>query len=661
MAENLFLPVNRKDMEHRGWEELDFVLVTGDAYVDHPSFGTALVGRLLEHEGFRVGIIAQPDFTRCESMKTFGRPKYAFLVASGNIDSMVNHYTAAKKPRSNDAYSPGGQKGLRPDRAVDVYCRLVKEAYPDVPVMIGGVEASLRRFAHYDYWEDAVRPSILETSGADLLMYGMSENQLKELSHGFEKGWPLHKMKNIQGTCYWSDTLPKKGDYVILPGYEAVKKDKKKFAEAFAIQNKEQNPFLGKILVQPHGDRYLIQLPPAKPLSQPEMDEIYRLPFQRTYHPRYEKSGGIPALLEVEFSITDHRGCFGGCTFCAINFHQGRIIQNRSKESIVEEAKLMTTLPNFKGYIHDVGGPTGNFRNMSCKKQLKVGACKERQCLFPDICPNLEVDHKDYVDILRTVRKLDKVKKVFIRSGVRFDYIMADPDPTFFDEMCEYHISGLLKVAPEHVAPNALYYMGKPQRHVYEKFVKRYFAYNKRVGKEQYLVPYLMSSHPGCTLEDAVVLAEYVRDIGYNPEQVQDFIPTPGSMATAMYYSGYDPRTMQPVYVPRDPHEKAMQRALLQYRNPKNYDLVYEALVKANRQDLIGHGPKCLIRPTKPKAKPDGGNKQKGLKPVGYKPARKQESPRNGAGKPNGKKNGKPSGKPAGKTADKRKPAGKKP
>ena len=665
MAENLFLPVNRKDMEHRGWEELDFVLVTGDAYVDHPSFGTALVGRLLEHEGFRVGIIAQPDFTRCESMKTFGRPKYAFLVASGNIDSMVNHYTAAKKPRSSDAYSPGGQKGLRPDRAVDVYCRLVKEAYPDVPVMIGGVEASLRRFAHYDYWEDAVRPSILETSGADLLMYGMSENQLKELSHGFEKGWPLHKMKNIQGTCYWSDTLPKKGDYVILPGYEDVKKDKKKFAEAFAIQNKEQNPFLGKILVQPHGDRYLIQLPPAKPLSQPEMDEIYRLPFQRTYHPRYEKSGGIPALLEVEFSITDHRGCFGGCTFCAINFHQGRIIQNRSKESIVEEAKLMTTLPNFKGYIHDVGGPTGNFRNMSCKKQLKVGACKERQCLFPDICPNLEVDHKDYVDILRTVRKLDKVKKVFIRSGVRFDYIMADPDPTFFDEMCEYHISGLLKVAPEHVAPNALYYMGKPQRHVYEKFVKRYFAYNKRVGKEQYLVPYLMSSHPGCTLEDAVVLAEYVRDIGYNPEQVQDFIPTPGSMATAMYYSGYDPRTMQPVYVPRDPHEKAMQRALLQYRNPKNYDLVYEALVKANRQDLIGHGPKCLIRPTKPKAKPDGGNKQKGLKPGGYKPARKQESPRNGAGKPdgkkNGKKNGKPSGKPAGKTADKRKPAGKKP
>ncbi|MBR4944676.1 MAG: YgiQ family radical SAM protein [Peptococcaceae bacterium] len=665
MAENLFLPVNRKDMEYRGWDELDFVLVTGDAYVDHPSFGTALVGRLLEKEGFRVGIIAQPDFTRCESMKTFGRPKYAFLVASGNIDSMVNHYTAAKKPRSSDAYSPGGQKGMRPDRAVDVYCRLVKEAYPDVPIMIGGVEASLRRFAHYDYWDEAVRPSILETSGADLLMYGMSENQLKELSHGFEKGWPLHKMKNVQGTCYWSDSLPKKGDYIVLPSYEAVKKDKKKFAEAFAVQNKEQNPFLGKILVQPHGDRYLIQLPPAKPLSQKEMDEIYQLPFQRTYHPRYEKAGGIPALLEVEFSITDHRGCYGGCTFCAINFHQGRIIQNRSKQSIVEEAKLMTTLPNFKGYIHDVGGPTGNFRNMSCKKQLKVGACKERQCLFPDICPNLEVDHKEYLDILRTVRNLDKVKKVFIRSGVRFDYILADPDPTFFDEMCEHHISGLLKVAPEHVSPHALHYMGKPQRHVYEKFVKRYFAYNKRVGKEQYLVPYFMSSHPGCTLEDAVILAEYIRDIGYNPEQVQDFIPTPGSMATAMYYSGYDPRSMEKVYVPRDPHEKAMQRALMQYRNPKNYDLVYEALIKANRQDLIGFGPNCLIRPTKPKESADrkkpSGLKQGGMKAPagrGKQNGKAEASGKNGS-KPYGDKNGK--GRSAGNSAKQKPGKGEKP
>lgn len=619
MDEQLFLPVNKKEAHSRGWEEMDFVLVSGDAYVDHPSFGTALVGRLLEHEGFRVGIIAQPDVTRCESVMTFGRPRYAFLVGSGNIDSMVNHYTAAKKPRSNDAYSPGGQKGLRPDRAVDVYCHLLRQAYPDVPVMIGGVEASLRRFAHYDYWEDAVRPSILESSGADLLMYGMSEHQLKHLCHGFAKGWPLHKMRDVQGTCYWSDSLPSKGDYLVLPSYEEIKRDKKKFAEAFAIQNREQNPFIGKTLVQPHGSRYLIQLPPAKPLSQPEMDELYQLPFQRTWHPRYEKAGGIPALQEVEFSITDHRGCFGGCTFCAINFHQGRIIQNRSKESIVAEAKLMTQQPNFKGYIHDVGGPTGNFRNMSCKKQRKVGACKERQCLFPDLCPNLVVDHKEYLDILRTVRKLDKVKKVFIRSGVRFDYIMADPDPTFFDEMCQFHISGLLKVAPEHVAPNALHYMGKPQRKVFDSFVERYYAYNRRVGKEQYLVPYFMSSHPGCTLQDAVILAEYIRDIGYNPEQVQDFIPTPGSMATAMYYSGYDPRTMEPVYVPRDPHEKAMQRALMQYRNPKNYDLVHEALVKAGRQDLIGFGPKCLIRPQKPKEKPksEKGNQKQAAKKTG--------------------------------------------
>ena len=602
MSNQGFLPLNMKEALARGWDEMDFVLVTGDAYVDHPSFGTALVARLLESDGFRVGIIAQPDVTRCESMMTFGRPRYGFMVASGNIDSMVNHYTAAKKPRSTDAYSPGGQKGLRPDRAVDVYCRLVREAYPDVPLMIGGVEASLRRFAHYDYWDDNVRPSILETSGADLVMYGMSEQQIKHLGNGFRKGWPLHKMKDIQGTCYWSDTLPKKGEYEVIPSFEEVSKDKKKFAEAFAVQNREQNPFTGKILVQPHGDRYLIQMPPAKPLSQQEMDALYELPFMRTYHPRYEKSGGIPALLEVEFSITDHRGCFGGCTFCAINFHQGRIIQNRSKESIVAEAKLMTSLPNFKGYIHDVGGPTGNFRNVACKKQLKVGACKDRQCLFPDICPNLIVDHKDYLDVLRTVRNLEKVKKVFIRSGVRFDYIMADPDRTFFDEMCEHHISGLLKVAPEHVAPNALHYMGKPQRKVYDSFTKRYFEYCKKVGKEQYLVPYFMSSHPGCTLADAVLLAEYIRDIGYNPEQVQDFIPTPGSMATAMYYSGYDPRTMEEVYVPRDPHEKAMQRALLQYRNPQNYDLVYEALIRTGRMDLVGHGPKCLIRPTKPKA-----------------------------------------------------------
>ncbi|MBR6756044.1 MAG: YgiQ family radical SAM protein [Peptococcaceae bacterium] len=619
-----FLPLSKKEALARGWDEVDFVLVTGDAYVDHPSFGTALLGRLLEKDGFRVGIIAQPDFTRADSMKVFGCPKYAFLVGSGNIDSMVNNYTAAKKPRRSDAYAPGGQKGMRPDRAVEVYCRMVREAYPEVPLLIGGVEASLRRFAHYDYWDDCVLPSILAATGADILMYGMSEKQIRHLCHGLAKGWPIHKMRDVQGTCYLSDKLPSKGDYLLLPSFEEVSRNKRAFAEAFQQQNQEQNPFIGKTLVQPHGEQYLVQLPPAKPLSQEEMDEIYQLPYQRTYHPRYEKAGGVPALLEVEFSITDHRGCYGGCTFCAINFHQGRIIQNRSKDSIVAEAKLMTELPNFKGYIHDVGGPTGNFRKMSCKKQAKVGACKNRQCLFPDICPNLEVDHKEYLDILRTVRKLEKVKKVFIRSGVRFDYMLADKDPSFFEELCTYHISGQLKVAPEHVAPNTLRAMGKPQRHVFDKFVQRYHQFNKRIGKEQYLVPYFMSSHPGCTLEDAVILAEYIRDMGYNPEQVQDFIPTPGSLATAMYYSGYDPRTMEPIYVPRDPHEKAMQRALMQYRNPQNYDLVAEALQKTGREDLIGFGPKCLIKPQKPKNEKAKQEKFKNARAKSGKPDKKK-------------------------------------
>lgn len=603
MEEQLFLPLSRKEALARGWDEVDFVLVTGDAYVDHPSFGTALLGRLLEQEGFRVGIIAQPDPKRQESMEVFGRPKYAFLVGSGNIDSMVNNYTAAKKPRREDAYAPGGQKGLRPDRAVEVYCRMVRAVYPDLPLMIGGVEASLRRFAHYDYWADAVFPSILAATGADILMYGMSEKQIKYLCHGLAKGWPIHKMRNVQGTCYLADKLPAKGDYLLLPSFEEVAKDKRAFAQAFQLQNQEQNPFLGKILIQPHGNQYLVQLPPAKPLSQKEMDEIYALPYQRTYHPRYDKAGGVPALLEVEFSITDHRGCFGGCTFCAINFHQGRIIQNRSKQSIVEEAKTMTELPGFKGYIHDIGGPTANFRRMACSKQTKAGACKQRQCLFPDICPNLEADHKEYLDILRTVRKLDKVKKVFIRSGIRFDYLLADKSHAFFEELCTYHVSGQLKVAPEHVAPNTLHYMGKPPRQVFDRFVRDYRQYNQKIGKEQYLVPYFMSSHPGCTLEDAVALAEYIRDMGYNPEQVQDFIPTPGSLATAMYYSGYDPRTMKPVYVPRDPHEKAMQRALMQYRNPKNHQLVAEALELTGRQDLIGFGSRCLIKPAQGKGK----------------------------------------------------------
>lgn len=597
MESTLFLPLNKKEAHAKGWDEVDFVLVSGDAYVDHPSFGTALIGRLLESEGFRVGILAQPDWRQLRNFQVFGQPRLAFIVGSGNIDSMVNHYTAAKKPRRHDTYSPGGQKGLRPDRAVEVYCRMIREAYPEVPLIIGGIEASLRRFAHYDYWDDDVRPSILEATGADLLTYGMSEKQITYIAHGLDKGWPIHKMRDVQGCCLLSDQLPKEDDYILLPSYEEVAQSKRKFAEAFRIQNQEQNPFLGKTLVQPHGERYLIQLPPALPLSQAEMDAIYQLPFTRTYHPRYEKLGGVPALQEVEFSVTDHRGCFGGCTFCAINFHQGRIIQNRSQESILAEIKQMTELPNFKGYIHDIGGPTANFRMPACKKQLKVGACKDRQCLFPDICPNLQVDHKEYVEILRKARQMDKVKKVFIRSGVRFDYILADKDPTFFEEMCRYHISGQLKVAPEHVAPNTLKYMGKPPRHVFDKFIAKYQAFNKKEGKDQYMVPYFLSSHPGCTLKDAVLLAEYIRDLGYNPEQVQDFIPTPGSMATAMYYTGLDPRTMEKIYVPRTAQEKAWQRALLQYRDPKNYDLVYEALVQAGREDLIGNGPKCLIKP----------------------------------------------------------------
>lgn len=592
-----FLPLSRKEADLRGWGQLDFILVSGDAYVDHPSFGTALIGRLLENEGFSVGIIAQPNWQSLKAIQTFGAPRLAFIVGSGNIDSMVNHYTASKKPRHQDSYSPGGQKGLRPDRAVKVYCDLVKAAYPDSPLIIGGIEASLRRFAHYDYWSDSVMASILLETGADMLTYGMSEKQMVYLAKGLEKGWPLAKMQNVQGTCYLSESLPKKEGYLLLPSYEQVAESRKQFARAFMLQNQEQNPFIGKTLVQPHGDRYLIQLPPALPLNQGEMDQLYQLPFMRTYHPRYENAGGIPALLEVAFSVTDHRGCFGGCTFCAINFHQGRIIQNRSEQSILDEVRIMTKQPDFKGYIHDIGGPTANFRNVACKKQLKTGACKNRQCLFPDICPNLEVDHQDYLAILRKARKVERVKKVFIRSGIRFDYLLADKNQAFFEEMCQHHISGQLKVAPEHVAGETLSYMGKPKRHVYDKFATKYKAINQKVDKDQYLIPYFMSSHPGCTLADAVSLAEYIRDLGYNPEQVQDFIPTPGSMATAMYHTGLDPRTMKPVYVPRDPQEKAWQRALLQYRNPKNYNLVYQALTAAGREDLIGTGAKCLIRP----------------------------------------------------------------
>ncbi|WP_036931732.1 YgiQ family radical SAM protein [Proteocatella sphenisci] len=594
-----FLPLNKKEANLRGGEQVDFVLVTGDAYVDHPSFGTALIGRILEKEGFSVGIISQPDWRQDRSIKIFGEPRLAFLVGSGNIDSMVNNYTASKKPRRTDGYSPGGNSGLRPDRALSVYVKMVKSAYPDSAIVIGGIEASLRRFAHYDYWSDSVMPSILVDTKADMLMYGMSENQIKTLAQGLAKGWPIHKIKDIQGTCYLSKDLPKKNKYTLLSSFEEVTSDKIKFAETFQIQSKEQNPFIGQTLVQKHGDEYLIQLPPTKPLSQTEMDEIYNLPFTRTYHPRYKNAGGIPALQEVEFSVTDHRGCFGGCSFCAISFHQGRIIQNRSEESVLKEIQLMTKQPTFKGYIHDIGGPTANFRNVACKKQLTSGACKDKQCLDPIMCPSLEIDHSEYLSILRKARRIDKVKKVFIRSGVRFDYLMADKNTPFLEEMCEFHISGQLKVAPEHVSPNALKYMGKPDRKVYDNFVDKYKKTNEKLEKKQYLVPYFISSHPGCTLDDAILLAEYTRDMGHNPEQVQDFIPTPGSLSTAMYYSEVDPRTLKPIFVAKSQKDKSLQRALLQYRNPKNYELVYEALKTAGREDLIGHGPNALIKPKK--------------------------------------------------------------
>ena len=610
-----FLPLTKKEALARGWEQVDFVLVTGDAYVDHPSFGTALIGRILEKEGFSVGIISQPDWRQERSIQIYGEPRLAFLVGSGNIDSMVNNYTASKRPRRTDEYSPGGKSGFRPDRALSVYVDMVKKSYPNTPVVIGGIEASLRRFAHYDYWSDIIMPSILVDTQADMLLYGMSETQIKTLAHGLAKGWPIHKIKDIPGTCYMSRSLPKGNKYTLISSFEEVSTEKIKFAEAFQIQSREQNPFIGSTLVQKHGDLYLVQLPPAKPLSQSEMDELYRLPFTRTYHPRYKNAGGVPALQEVEFSVTDHRGCFGGCSFCAISFHQGRIIQNRSETSVLDEIRLMTHQPGFKGYIHDIGGPTANFRNIACKKQLTSGACKEKQCLDPIMCPSLEIDHSEYLSILRKSRKIDRVKKVFIRSGIRFDYLMADKNTPFLEELCKFHVSGQLKVAPEHVSPNALKYMGKPNRKVYDDFVDKYKKTNEKLGKKQYLVPYFISSHPGCTLKDAIMLAEYTRDMGYNPEQVQDFIPTPGSLSTAMYHSEIDPRTLKPVYVAKTPKEKSLQRALLQYRNPRNYELVYEALKMSGREDLIGYGPKALIRPkTNSVKKPHSGMKNRNKK-----------------------------------------------
>lgn len=593
-----YLPVCREDMEKRGWDQCDFVYVSGDAYVDHPSFGAAIITRLLESRGYRVGVIAQPDWKNDGSIAVLGRPRLGFLVSGGNMDSMVNHYSVSKKRRSQDAYTPGGEMGKRPDYATVVYGNLIRRTYPDVPVIIGGIEASLRRLAHYDYWSNKVKRSILLDAQADLISYGMGEHSIVEIADALNAGIAVKDITFIDGTVFRTKDLESVYDYKLLPSFEEIKKDKRKYAESFYIQYSNTDPFTGKRLVEPYGERgYVVQNPPAKPLTTEEMDEVYSLPYMRNYHPSYEEAGGIPAIREVKFSLISNRGCFGSCSFCALTFHQGRIIQVRSHESLVEEARLLTEEPDFKGYIHDVGGPTANFRFPACEKQLTKGACPHKQCLYPRPCKNLNADHTDYLLLLKKLRELPKVKKVFIRSGIRFDYLLADKSRQFLKELCQYHVSGQLKVAPEHVADAVLSKMGKPENKVYRQFVDEYNKMNQRLGLKQYLVPYLMSSHPGSSLKEAVELAEYLRDLGYMPEQVQDFYPTPSTISTCMYYTGLDPRTMEEVYVPTNPHEKAMQRALIQYRNPKNYELVAEALRRAGRTDLIGFEKKCLIRP----------------------------------------------------------------
>ncbi|EHK2365925.1 MAG: YgiQ family radical SAM protein [Clostridium perfringens] len=597
MSENKFLPICKDDMIERGWEQCDFVLVTADAYIDHHSFGTAIISRVLENSGYKVGIIAQPDWKSVDDFKKLGRPRLGFLVNGGNMDPMVNHYTVSKKLRKKDLYTPKGEMGKRPDRATIVYCNKIREAYKDVNIVIGGIEASLRRFAHYDYWENKVRKSILVDSGADLLVYGMSEKQIVEVADFLNQGFDGKYIRHIPGTCYIADSLDEiYEEHIVLPSFKEVSSDKRTYAECFKIQYDEQDPVRGRTLVQEHNGKYVVINKPEMPLSREELDRVYALPYQKTYHPIYEKDGGIAAIEEVKFSLVSSRGCSGNCSFCAITFHQGRIVTSRSEDSIVEEAEEITKYDDFKGYIHDIGGPTANFRKPACKKQLTLGACKHKRCMSPGICKNMEVDHREYLHLLRRVRKLPGIKKVFIRSGLRYDYIMADKDDTFFKELVEHHVSGQLKVAPEHVSPNVLKYMGKPAGKTYDEFRRKFFRITERLGKKQFIIPYLMSSHPGCKLEDAIMLAEYLRDINYQPEQVQDFYPTPGTLSTTMFYTGLDPLTMEEVYIPRSKEEKAMQRALLQFKNPKNYNIVYDALVKAGREDLIGNGPKCLIR-----------------------------------------------------------------
>lgn len=602
-----FLPVCREDAKKRGWEQLDFVYVSGDAYVDHPSFGHAIITRTLEAHGYKVGILAQPDWKDPGSITEFGEPRLGFLVSSGNMDSMVNHYSVSRKRRKTDAFTPGGLTGRRPDYAVVVYGNLIRQVYKKTPVILGGIEASLRRMAHYDYWSDRLKRSVLLDSGADLISYGMGERSIVEIAEALDSGIDVKDLTFIDGTVCKVKSLDYAGDAVVLPSYEELKEDRLNYARSFYTQYCNTDPIQGKRLAEPYGEKlYVIQNPPSRPLNQAEMDRIYSYPYMRTYHPSYEKDGGVPAIQEVKFSLVSNRGCFGGCNFCALTFHQGRVVQTRSHDSLLAEAKSFVGQKDFKGYIHDVGGPTADFRHPSCESQMERGVCKNRQCLFPMPCRNLKVDHRDYLELLKKLRELPHVKKVFIRSGIRFDYVMADPDDTFFYELCRHHVSGQLKVAPEHVSDTVLNKMGKPKNSVYEAFVKKYKEINKKLGKDQYLIPYLMSSHPGSSMKEAVELAEYLRDLGYMPEQVQDFYPTPSTISTCMYYTGVDPRNMKPVYVPKNPHEKAMQRALIQYRDPKNYELVLEALKQAGRMDLVGYESHCLIRPK---------NRHSGLKP----------------------------------------------
>ena len=637
---NKFLPICKKDMDERGIQQLDFVYVIGDAYVDHPSFGHAIISRVLEAHGYTVGIISQPDWKDDHSISILGEPRLGFLVAAGNMDSMVNHYTVSKKRRSTDAYTPGGVMGKRPDYATITYCNLIRRNYKKTPIIIGGIEASLRRLAHYDYWSDSLKRSILLDSGADLLLYGMGERSIVEVADALNSGLLVRDITFIDGTVYKTRKKEDIYDAIFLPDYSELKADKKNYAKSFYVQYQNTDPFSGKRLAESYDYKtFVVQNPPSKPLTIEEMDDVYALPYMRTYHPSYEKAGGVPAISEVKFSLVSNRGCFGGCSFCALTFHQGRIIQVRSHESIIEEAKMLTKEPDFKGYIHDVGGPTANFRAPACKKQLKHGACPNKQCLFPKPCDNLIADHRDYRALLKQLRALPGVKKVFIRSGIRFDYLLADKDQSFLKELCEYHVSGQLKVAPEHISDAVLKYMGKPENSVYRRFVQSYQKMNEKIGRKQFLVPYLMSSHPGSTLKEAVELAEFLRDFGYMPEQVQDFYPTPSTLSTCMYYTGVDPRTMEPVYTAVNPHEKAMQRALIQYRNPKNYELVSEALHKAGRTDLIGFNKKCLIRPRNIQSssstqKSDSGKKQqksqKQQKPQQKKTIRNVHKKKNG-------------------------------